>query len=135
MLVLTRTKNTSVRIGGEITVTVLGLGEEEVAVQIDYPPGLALRGPAGGIHGEPIPAQGPSGIAPPGLKGFRALLPMRIEDTLSIGEDITMMVVDIRGGVPDTWRARLGFDAPRSIEIARDNCGQGRKPSTGADGC
>jgi len=58
MLVLTRSKDTVVHIGDDITVTVREIAHTEAVIQVDYPPRLALKIAGRDIQGESANAHG-----------------------------------------------------------------------------
>ena len=109
MLVLAHKENTTILIGDDIAVTPRRIRATDVLLEVEYPAGMTLAGPAG-----PIAPQTPGG-APPGDRCVgRAQL--KTDDDLLIGEDITVKIVAIRASVA---RVRLGFGAPREILILR----------------
>jgi len=151
MLVLTRTRNTTVRIGADISVTVREFVPAGVGVEIDYPPAMALRGPAGPIQGRPAPdATAPHGSpagAPFAVSGaaelpafaaalataapdrLRASFPLCQEDEFWLGDQIMVKVVALMGAGDVPSRVRLGFQAPKDLRIERsDYKGDARPP-------
>ena len=123
MLVLTRNKGTTVRIGDDIAVTVVEFRAEEVVLQIDYPSVLVLKDARGEVKGEPCEAESAEATPPAGLPKLRASISLKFDDAFWLGEDIRVMVVALLrwGGFPD--KARLGFQAPAHFSIVRSELG------------
>jgi len=121
MLVLTRGKDKAVYIGGDIAVTVRRFAPCQVAIEIDYPHGLVLKTAAGVVDGEPVNAGADTGVAPSGPARLRASVVMAAEDTVWIGEDISVKVVALRPSSGFPHRVRLGFTAPLELRISRND--------------
>jgi len=121
MLVLTRGKDKAVHIGGDIAVTVRRFAPCQVTIEIDYPPGLALKTAAGVVDGEPVSAGADTGMAPSGPGRLRASVVMAAEETVWIGEDISVKVVALRPPRGFPHRVRLGFTAPLELRISRND--------------
>ena len=127
MLVLTRTLDSVVRVGDAISVLVRDLRCGEAKLQVDYPWPLAIRGPAGLVNGQMLPA--PDGQ--PDLmasRRYRAEVWLKQEEAVAIGDEIVVQVVDLTDKVPSPRRIRLGFQAPPEIRIERDEY-KGTPPS------
>jgi sRNA-binding carbon storage regulator CsrA len=129
MLVLMRSKDTVVNIGDDIAVTVRRFAPSQVTIQIDYPPGLTLKTEARVVDGGPVNAGADAGVAPSGPAGLRASVVMGREETVWIGESISVKVVGLLppGGFPH--RVRLGFTAPRELRITRDDFLRNKGPA------
>ncbi len=141
MLVLTRTRNTTVRIGADISVTVREFVPAGVRVEIEYPPALPLRGPAGPVQGrpapeagQPLPSPADAGAASDAAKPaaparLRASFSLCQEDELWLGDQIMVKVVALMGAGDVPSRVRLGFQAPKDLRIERsDYKGEVRLP-------
>ena len=130
MLVLTRNKDTAVNIGDDIDVTVRHLTACQAIIQIDYPSGLTLKTAAGVVDGEPVNAGAGNGIPPSGPARLRASVGMGVEDTVWIGDSISVKVLGLltTGGFP--CRAQLGFTAPRELRITRSELERHKGPSS-----
>ncbi len=123
MLILTRRRDEVFRIGDNIAVTVLDLHYEVAMLQVDYPAGLRLQGAAFEIRrGDDV---GPPGAAPPATPSrLRATVVLRLEDTLAIGDRISVKAV----GFPKEHAVQLGIQAPRELSITRDDYTRGKPP-------
>ena len=110
MLALTRQKDTSILIGQDIVVTFRGFqGDEEAICELSLPSGCALSGPNGTIETQPSDEPGVS----------RALVCLKKEESIQIGDDVTVKVVRAipHDGLP--YDVRLGIDAPAHVAIIR----------------
>ena len=59
------------------------------------------------------------------------VLSRKTDERIQIGPDICVTILDIKGG-----RVRLGFEAPRSVRISRDDlriCGPAEREDLPAD--
>ena len=110
MLALTRQKDTSILIGQDIVVTFRGFqGDEEAICELSLPSGCALSGPNGTIETQPSDELGVS----------RALVGLKKEESIQIGDDVTVKVIRrISHGGP-SYDVRLGIDAPAHVAIIR----------------
>ena len=132
MLVLTRNKNTAVRIGSEVLITVREFRAGEVTVEVDYPSHLTLKGPGGAVSGEPIASAGGDEKPPSGPTKLRASLASKLEDVIRIGDEILVKIVALQNPTGIPYRVRLGFEAPIYLRIERtDYKGNGISPQPG----
>ena len=128
MLVLTRNKNTAVRIGSEILITVREFRAGEVALEVDYPSHLALKGPGGAVAGEQIASEGAAETPPSGATKLRASLALKLEDVIWIGDEILVKIVALQNPTGIPYRVRLGFQAPICLPISRTDAKEGPMP-------
>jgi sRNA-binding carbon storage regulator CsrA len=130
MLVLTRNKDAAVNIGDDIAVTVRRFAPCQVTIQIDYPPGLTLKTAAGVVDGEPVNAGAGNGIPPSGPARLRASVGMAVEDTVWIGDSVSVKVLGLLTTSGFPCRARLGFTAPRELRIMRSELERHKGPGS-----
>ena len=131
MLVLTRNKDTAVRIGSDILVTVREFHPGEVTVDVDYPSHLTLKSPGGAVAGEPIAPEGGAETPPSGTTKLRASLALKLEDEIRIGDEILVKVVALQNPTGVPYRVRLGFQAPVYMLISRTDHKDGQMPPPG----
>lgn len=135
MLVLTRKKNTSLRIGDDILVTVRGFRPGEVVLEIECPAATALRGPDGDVPLAPADpsdagaqaggpqtrcdASGDAGDDPTIAPVRRCEVCLKEDQAVQIGQDVKVIAARMvmKEGLP--YRVRLGVEAPRAIPVVR----------------
>ena len=126
MLVLSRAKNTSVSIGEDVLVTVRGFREERVLLEVHCPAHMTVCGPDVVPIG-PNPAENDSRESCSAKHGFAAqhescsryLARLKVDQTVTVGGGITVMIVALLRRRGFVYRARLGVDAPRHMLILR----------------
>jgi sRNA-binding carbon storage regulator CsrA len=101
-----------VRIGDDIAVTVREFRPDSVVVQVDYPTGLILKNAEGEVKGEPLHGEVPS-------TGLKAMTALKIEEVLSIGDQITVKVLEFFSFKGHPCKVLLGFRAPANLRITR----------------
>lgn len=121
MLVLTRGIDTAVHVGGDIAVVVRSLAPGQAAIEIDYPSALMLKTAAGSPAGSTVSAGVGNGMAPAGPARSMASVVLAVEETVWIGESISVKVVAFLPTGRFPHRVRLGFTAPRELRISRDD--------------
>ena len=126
MLVLSRSKDMAVHIGDEIAVTVREFRADSVIVQVDCPAGLILKNEEGEIKGEPCGAQNVGEAPSAGLTGLRATSALKMEEVLSIGDEVTVKVLEFVNLTGHSPQVRLGFRAPANLHIIRSELGRYR---------
>ena len=125
MLVLTRNKNTAVRIGDDILITVREFRAGEVTLEVDYPSCLPLKGPGGPVRGALLVPDSAGETPPPAAPLHRASLDLRQEDEFRIGEEIMVKIVALQNAPDIPYRVRLGFQAPVYVPISRPDHKEG----------
>lgn len=105
MLVLHRLENEVIHIGPDIRLTVLTLGRLEMGFMLHVPRGVAVARPDSGTLEGPILSGADLNIY---------ILLFREEDSVIVGQGITIKLVDMRH-----TGAGIGINAPRHIQILR----------------
>jgi sRNA-binding carbon storage regulator CsrA len=126
MLVLSRSKDTTVLIGDDIAVTVREFNADSVVVQIDCPSGLILKNAEGDVRGEPCSAPDADATPSTSLTRQRATTALKMEEVLSIGDEITVKVLEFVDWEGHSPKVRFGFQAPANVRIIRSELGRYR---------
>ena len=106
MLVLTRKPLQSISIGGNTTVTVLGIDRNRVKLGFSAPDDVGiLREELVGTEGKPHTHEKTGGML---------VLDRKVREGVAIGENTLLKVLGI-----DRHRVKVGIDAPSDVSINR----------------
>jgi len=116
MLILTRRVGETLMIGDEVTVTVLGVKGNQVRIGVNAPKEVA-------VHREEIYNQIKRSIdagtyvpsTNSGNSSGMLVITRRIGETLMIGDEVTVTVLDVKGN-----QVRLGTQAPKEVAVHRE---------------
>ena len=117
MLVLTRYVGEKIYMGEEVVITVAGIRGDRVRILTEAPPEVS-------IHREEVYETIQRGILRRQSTTSPTIAPKEVtrlvltrckDDSIFIGNNIRITIVDIRGD-----RVRIGIDAPQSVAVDRE---------------
>jgi carbon storage regulator CsrA len=114
MLVLSRYKNEAIYVGDNIRIVIADIRGARVKIVIEAPPEVSIHRKE--VH-EAIQRGAQSATRPTlARKEFtRLVLTRKTNEVICIGDDIRVMVVEVRGD-----RVRIGVNAPESVAVHRE---------------
>ena len=112
MLVLTRRINETIKIGNDIEIMVVEVRGDRVRLGFTAPQDVKIW--RAEVYDIAIANSIRPIIFPQAAKAGMLILTRRIGETVMVGDEIEITVVDIRGD-----RVRLGFTAPNDVKILR----------------
>jgi len=116
MLVLSRKKDEKIIIGDDITLVVIEIRSDKVRLRIEAPTEISVH--RSEVYEKILLERGITSILEvtdqkSGGKGMLVLSRMK-DEKIIIGDDITVMVIEIRSD-----KVRLGIEAPTEISVHR----------------